>query len=738
MSHLRSRLWLLLSSTLCFATANAQQIAKKPAAKPAPAKSAPASKDQPIGFIADKVDYDRDDNIVIARGHVQAWQGDQILLADSITFDRVTDQAVARGHVVMFQPGGQVMFADYAELSQNMQNGIFTKVSALLANNGRLVGNAGRRVDGKLNELSRAVYTACNLCKTDPRRAPEWEIKANDAVQDLEHKRIEYRDGTLDMWGVPVAWFPFMSHVDPSVKRASGFLVPDFGVGSTYLGNYIRLPYYWVIDGQKDLTVTPTLATKSGPDLDLIYRERFNNGNLYVDTMGGRDLGVAQGLLQANGSFAINDEWRYGFSADTVTSATYLRDTNHPLPPFLESNGYVEGFGQGSWAKLNVAAYQSTTTTTSQSTLPYVLPQARYSYYNVIDPLGGRLSVDTGVVNVLRAVGTNTVRANVNIDWQRPFQDPLGGVWNFRAHADNAYYSAFSLGATPTYSATEAQTQAERSQPAAALMWHFPLLRSDTKGTGSELIEPIVQLVAEPRGGDWRNPVIPNEDSLDLDFSDANLFALNRYNGIDRQDGGSRVDVALHGAWYGGTNSIDTLFGQSFRAVNDNLTVLPGSGLGGYRSDYVGHVNFNAGNFLTASYRARLDPASFTPQMQDASISVGKPIFRVTGGYFFSNTDPYDLYDTATLPSNYYIHRDEVYVGASTHWNQWSISGDARRDLHAHAMDSTDLHLTYNDECFTFDVQFTKRYTSELDDTGATSILFTITFKTIGTIGSHA
>jgi len=57
----------------------------------------------------------------------------------------------------------------------------------------------------------------------------------------------------------------------------------------------------------------------------------------------------------------------------------------------MESNAYLEGFGLGSWAKLSATAYQSTTTTTSQSTLPYVLPRANYSYYNVIDPLGGGL-----------------------------------------------------------------------------------------------------------------------------------------------------------------------------------------------------------------------------------------------------------------------------------------------------------------------------------------------------------
>ena len=48
-------------------------------------------------------------------------------------------------------------------------------------------------------------------------------------MQDLEHKRIEYKDATLEMYGFPVAYFPFFFNADPSVKRESGLLPPVFG-----------------------------------------------------------------------------------------------------------------------------------------------------------------------------------------------------------------------------------------------------------------------------------------------------------------------------------------------------------------------------------------------------------------------------------------------------------------------------------------------------------------------------
>jgi LPS-assembly protein len=47
------------------------------------------------------------------------------------------------------------------------------------------------------------------------------------------------------------------------------------------------------------------------------------------------------------------------------------------------------------------------------------------------------------------------------------------------------------------------------------------------------------------------------------------------------------------------------------------------------------------------------------------------------------------------------------------------------------------VHGTYEDECFIFDVNFSRRYTSIDNDNGGTTILFQITLKTVGQFGFH-
>jgi len=155
------------------------------------------ARDQPVTFTADSVEYDRENALVTAAGHVEAWQNDHVLRADHVTFDRNTGVAAAKGNVVLLEPDGQVLFADYAEMTQDMKNGVLRDMRAILAENGRLAANGARRTEGMINEMSRVVYSTCNLCANDPTRPPLWQLRALSAVQDLEHKKIEYEDAVV-------------------------------------------------------------------------------------------------------------------------------------------------------------------------------------------------------------------------------------------------------------------------------------------------------------------------------------------------------------------------------------------------------------------------------------------------------------------------------------------------------------------------------------------------------------
>lgn len=699
-------------------------------------------KNEPVTFSADEVDYDKDKSLVTATGHVEAWQNGHVMRADKVTFDRNTGVAAATGHVVLLEPDGEVMFADYAEMQNNMNDGILKDMRALLQQNGKLAANGAQRTGGQINELSKVVYTTCNLCADDPSRPPLWQIRASSAVQDMEHKRIEYRDATLEMFGVPVAYFPYFWHADPSVKRESGLLPPVVGTSSR-IGFFYGQPYYFVLDDQSDATLLPMMTTQAGPQLDLEYRRRFNAGTLLVNTSIGYIDNSPQGSFAAQGLFSYDDTWRYGFTVNRATSTNYVRDF-HLVQGLtgdqnvLASQFFVEGFGEGSYTRLDSKLYQGLNTAINTSTLPIVLPRYQYNYFGLPDSLGGRLSVSTSAFNVIRTNGTNTRRGALTAEYERPFSGLLGDQWKLTLHGDADAYNASAFNELPNYGPSRT-LDAARALPQVALDVRWPFAR-DGGAWGTQLIEPIAQIIVAPQTGDSQMRRYANEDSLDFEFTDANLFGFNRFSGTDRMDGGVRANVGLHGAWYLGGTTFDGLVGQSYRTGKNNL-FPESSGLHDQVSDIVARGTFTPTPWLDLTYRTRLDKNTLATHFAEAMSSVGVDKLRVTAGYIYTTFNPFTYYDQPAPPpkgSSYYFPRNEISVGLSSKWGDYRFNGYARRDLATNQMVAVGADAIYEDECFIFDARLYRRYTSIDGDNGSTTVLFLLTFKTIGQFGYRA
>ena len=715
------------------------QLASPPTAPAAiahapPARVASLSKSDPVTFTADSVSYDRDRQIVTATGHVEAWQNDHQLRADRVTFDRLTNVAAASGHVQLIEPDGQVVFAEYAELTAGMRNGVMRGMRALLAANGRLAANGARRTGGQINELARVVYSTCNLCARNPTAAPLWRLRARSAVQDVAHKRIEYQDAWLDFFGLPVLYLPYFSHADPSVKRASGLLVPSIG-SATHLGQFASVPYYWAIGPSSDATIVPLIATKAGPQVDVTYRRSFNNGILRVNGSVAYDEGTIQGHLYAHGQFNYNDAWRSGFDINVASGIDYLRNFHiaNYAGNVLSSQLYAEGFGQGAYAKLSALSYQGLNSTVTNSQLPYVLPRYQYDYFGLRDAWGGRLSVDTDDFNVVRRLGANDQRGGLSAQWLRPGIGADGDVWSLTARVDSIAYNGFDLNQQPDYAPVSNATTA-RVQPTVALKMSWPLVRISR--TGSLLIEPIAQLIAAPNTGSSTYAKVPNEDSLVPEFTDATLFSLNRFNGIDRQEGGLRANLGVHGSWTNPAGNFDGLVGQSYRLHTDD-TFPAYVGLNGHVSDIVGRVTWTPSGFFDLTARSRVDHNNFDVRFAEAVGSFGPQWLRLSSGYIFTSNTPYFL-DFRPAQGDPAQPRNELQVSAASRFGRWRLSAYGRRDLQDSQMVGTGAEGAYEDECFIFDLKYDRRYTSINNDHGDSTVLFQITLKTVGEFGFHA
>ena len=104
----------------------------------------------------------------------------------------------------------------------------------VLADKSRIAALDGKREDGNKTEMTHAIYTACGLCEKDPARPPLWQLKSIKVVHDKKRRTIEYKDAWLEIAGVPVAYTPYLTHPDPTVKQRSGFLPASVGSSSVW------------------------------------------------------------------------------------------------------------------------------------------------------------------------------------------------------------------------------------------------------------------------------------------------------------------------------------------------------------------------------------------------------------------------------------------------------------------------------------------------------------------------
>ena len=132
--------------------------------------------------------------------------------------------------------------------------------------------------DGDYTYLDKAVFTSCK--KTD--KCPPWKIRSKNVKHNKKRKQIVYKNAWLDVYDIPVVYFPRFFHPDPSVKRQSGFLNPEFG-SSSALGDSVYTPYFYVISESKDMTIKPRLFSYNKFALQSEYRQVTKNAYTIAD-----------------------------------------------------------------------------------------------------------------------------------------------------------------------------------------------------------------------------------------------------------------------------------------------------------------------------------------------------------------------------------------------------------------------------------------------------------------------
>ena len=690
------------------------------------------SDDPPIHLLADEMSFDREKGLVVASGNVQIRFGQRTLIADRILYDQNRDVASASGNVTLREPTGERVFGDKMEISGDLKDAVIHNIGLILKDKSRIAGTGARRSSGRVTELRKGIYSPCKLCDDDPSAPPLWQLKAVKVVHDQDQKIIEYRDVWLEFFGFPVAYTPYFRHPDPTVRRKSGFLFPRIGSSSDF-GTIIETPYFWAISENEDATIRPIVMTDEAPVLAAEYRKRFVKGTLDVDasitdnseeefsTEKG-EYGV-RGHIDAEARFDLNRTWRWGADIKRATDDTYMRRYGFGSPTSLDSQLFIEGFRKQNYFSAKSLVFQGLQEGDEHDESPVVLPLVDYNYVGEQDRAGGRTIFDFNFLALTRNKGTDTRRLAFHPKWERPFQGPFGDLYRFEtgANLDLYHVNSLSHGSTDgTYSGVS-----HRLFPYVNLEWRLPMVK--TQGTVRQTLEPIVSIAMAPNGGN--SDKIPNEDSTDFEFDETNLFSVNRFSGIDRVEGGPRVNYGFKWGVFGKEGGSSTAFiGQTYRLRTDDTFGI-GSGLEDNLSDIVASVAISPSSSFQAFYRTRFASDNLSPNRNEVQFSAGVPAFKVSGNYTFLDHQA----------ESEFSGREEMSLSAKSRINRyWSSSLSAIRDMESSEMRSLAFDATYENECVVLTSRLSRTFFEDRDVKPTDAITFHLVLKTLGEVRSGA
>ncbi|MEM8919651.1 MAG: LPS assembly protein LptD [Pseudomonadota bacterium] len=698
-----------------------------------------------IEFSADTINYDFENDVVVARGNVELTREGYRLRADNVTWNRKSGQVTANGDVRTTSPDGDIVYSDTITLTDTLRDGMIENLLLVLDDGGRLAALKGERFEDGSMALDIAAYTACAVTTEEGcPKEPSWQIKAVKVRYDPVKKRVSYDGARIEIFGLPVIPLPGLSHPISNENR-SGILVPNLRIDSTN-GVAVSLPYYFNIAPNQDATVTAQVFTEVAPLLSGTFRHLDDKGAFQITgyaTYSSRIPTGATGPLpnaekdfrgyfETNGKFKLGDNWTVSQSARLVSDRTFLRRYDISDDDSLRSTINLERIDNSSYFSLAGWAFQTLRTSDPQNQVPIVLPMVDYRK-RLADPVfGGQAMFQINSLAIERTGGQDTQRAFASARWDLRRLTKTGQEITLTAFArGDVYHSDDNVQNPVTVYQGNSGWQA-RGIVSAALDVKWPFIGQAFGGT--QTITPRFQIVATPN---LANLSLPNEDSRAVDLEDTNLFSLNRFPGYDRYEDNVRASYGIEWNLVRPNLSISTIVGQSYRLENNSNIVPEGTGLSDRFSDIVGRSNVRFKDIVKFTHRFRLDKDNFAVRRNEIDLTVGSKSTYVQAGYLRLNRDigPQleDLRD-----------REEIRIGGRYQIDKyWSVFGSAIVDLTDQREDPTSsadgfepvrhrLGVAYDDGCLSLGVTWRFDYEDTGDAERGSTFLFRLALRNLG------
>jgi LPS-assembly protein len=308
-----------------------------------------AGKATPFDLQAADIAFDASVSRVVATGASNApvvvKGAEGTVTAAKVIYDLTADRLLAQDNVTFTDPSGTVLVVDKLELTGDLKTGTLNQLRLALPGIGPVGGASTGAISGSIFTLQNVVYSPCKTC-TGARKP--WQIKAEQAVFNQPSGTMTYKNATLDVYGVPVAYVPWFRHPLGTANPQSGLLPPSFGRSESF-GNQVSLGgYIWSPTENADYTLKTRLMSERGAQLMAERRQVGTNLTSEIKLSSLRDIGLSKGQgatrshANAVAQYNFSPNRRLGVNAEVASDDTYLNQFFDRTDPYLASTAFAE------------------------------------------------------------------------------------------------------------------------------------------------------------------------------------------------------------------------------------------------------------------------------------------------------------------------------------------------------------------------------------------------------------
>ena len=648
---------------------------------------------RPAVLVADDLFIEANRELV-ARGNVEVFQGTVRLEASEIRYNRVTGALDIVGPIRIQDGDDIIILADTADLDASLRNGLLLSSRMVIDQQLQLAAASVQRVDERYDQLYKTAATSCDVC--DDGRPPLWQIRARRIIHDKEERQLYFDQAQFLIRGVPVAVIPRMRLPDPTVERATGFLIPSWR-STSELGLGIKVPYFIALRPDRDITITPYVSPKTNT-LELRYRQAFVNGEIELNGAFTRDdlrPGENRGYAFGEGEFDLRNDFKLEFDFEATSDDAYLKEYDYSNKDRLDSAITLSRARRDEFISAGLINFKSLRDNERNSTLPTIVADTFYERRFFPAKLGGEFRVN--------ATGHSHIRySNEDIEGRDVARFSAGAEWLNAWTVTGGLRAETRIGVIADYFDIQEDSTFDDSEsgfaPFTTLAMRYPMTKTEASGA-TQFLEPVAQVAWT--GGSRLD--VPNEESTRVEFDTGNLLALSRFPAPDRRE---RDLVGAYGINWArfDPNGYDTALavGQVFRDEEDEDFTRT-SGLRGTTSDYLVAAQVTSVSGLEVTARSIFDN-DFDFTNAEVRGQFRNDRGEISGTYLWLIDDPQEDRNRSV---------SEIALDGSYQIDgNWTASADWRYDLYEDRATNAGLGMTYNNECVSVSFSVKRRNTS--------------------------